>query len=33
MDLELLFLIALVGGLSTLGMIKVLVYYHDKENK
>jgi len=33
MDLGLLFLIAITGGLSTLGMIELLRYFHDKENK
>ena len=33
MDLGLIFLIALVGGLSTFGMIQTLLYFHDKENQ
>ena len=33
MDLVLLVLIGLCGGLSTLGMINVFWYLHDKENK
>jgi len=33
MDWTLIFLIAITGGLSTLGMIEILRYFHDKENK
>ena len=33
MDWMLLFMIAVAGGLSTLGMVNVLWYFHDKENK
>jgi hypothetical protein len=33
MDWVLLIMIAVMGGLSTLGMIRVLLYFHDKENK
>ena len=33
MDWGLMLLIGIVGGLSTFGMINVLYYFHDKENK
>jgi len=33
MDWMLLFIIGVAGGLSTLGMISILRYFHDKENK
>ena len=33
MDWVLLIMIAVAGGLSTLGMVNVLWYFHDKENK
>jgi len=33
MDWILLIIIGVVGGLSTLGMINILYYFHDKENK
>ena len=33
MDWMLLFMIGVAGGLSTFGMINVLYYFHDKENK
>jgi hypothetical protein len=33
MDWVLLIMIGVAGGLSTLGMINILRYFHDKENK
>ena len=33
MDWVLLLMVAIAGGLSTLGMINILYYFHDKENK
>jgi hypothetical protein len=33
MDWVLLLMIAVAGGLSTLGMIRVLLHFHDKENQ
>jgi len=33
MDWVLLVMIGVAGGLSTLGMINILWYFHDKENK
>ena len=33
MDGILALMIAIVGGFSTLGMVKILWYFHDKENK
>ena len=33
MDWTLLILIGIVGGTSTYGMIRVLRYFYDKENK
>ena len=33
MDWVLLLLIGIVGGLTTYGMIRILSYLHDKENK
>jgi len=33
MDLTLLVMTSVIGGLSTLGMINILRYFHDKENK
>jgi len=33
MDWVLFIMIAVIGGLSTLGMINVLWHFHDKENK
>ncbi len=33
MDWILLIIIGVVGGLSTLGMINMFWYFHDKENK
>jgi len=33
MDWTLMLLIGIVGGISTYGMIRLLWYLHDKENK
>jgi hypothetical protein len=33
MDWALLVMIGIAGGLSTLGMINILWYFHNKENK
>jgi len=33
MDLVLIVLIGLLGGLSTLGMLSIFDYLHDKENE
>ncbi len=33
MDWVLLLMVAIAGGLSTLGMINIFWYFHDKENK
>ena len=33
MDWTLILLIGVAGGLSTFGMINILYYFHDKENK
>ena len=33
MDWTLMLLIGVVGGISTFGMISILYYFHDKENK
>jgi hypothetical protein len=33
MDWVLLIMIGVAGGLSTLGMVSILRYFHDKENK
>jgi hypothetical protein len=33
MDWGLMLMIGVLGGLATLAMIRILFYFHDKENK